>query len=150
MNIDKIVAGLGIPEQLQDELKEAWLKSVEDNKSIALKEAKQEISEKYEADLESLIKASDALIRESLKSFYQQHEEEKQTIKESQRHAIQALRGAKKLKAFYEKKAMSKVEAMQQFIFETLKAEVSDFNAELKELRESVEIEQKKTSTGTY
>lgn len=144
MNIDKIVAGLGLPEQLQDELKEAWLKSVEDNKAIALKEAKQEISEKYEADLESLIKASDALIRESLKSFYQQHEEEKQTIKESQRHAIQALRGAKKLKAFYEKKAMSKVEAMQQFIFETLKAEVSDFNAERKELRESVEIEQKK------
>lgn len=144
MSIDKIVSGLGLPEQLQDELKEAWDKTVQENKELALKEARKEISEKYEADLESLINASDALIRESLKSFYTKHEEEKQMMKESQKQATQALRNAKKLKAFYEKKAMNKVQVMEQFIMETLKGEVKEFNDERNELRESVIEEQKK------
>ena len=40
MNIDKIVSDLGLPEQLQVGLREAWDVAVQQNKEQALAEAK--------------------------------------------------------------------------------------------------------------
>lgn len=147
MNIDKIVSDLGLPEQLQAGLREAWDVAVQQNKEQALEEAKKEMTEKHNADFETLITASDALIRESLNTFYEQHNAEKQALKESKKDAIRALRGAKKLKVFYEKKAMTQVKVLESFIFESLQSEVKDFNTELTEQRKTLDTEQKKLAS---
>ena len=62
------------------------------------------MSEKHTADFETLITADALITRESLNTFYTQHNAEKQALKESKKDAIRALRSAKKLKVFYEKK----------------------------------------------
>lgn len=131
----EIVAQLGLPSELAQELKEAWDKEVDANKEAVRAELSTQSNLSEDSDY--MVKAAEAILNETLTKEKESVEAERNKLIEQQKIALSKTRKAKQLFESAKQYAKNQKEVVEskagiysKFVNETLATELKEFRSE--------------------
>jgi len=142
--INNLLSSMGLSDDLRDEVLEAWEAVKEENKQHAVEQVREEYREQYKKDMDAMLLAAETIVNESLEKELTEFNEDRQKLHEGKKVLLKNLKKAKALKESHEEKVNQRVEVFENFVMETLKSELTEFNEERKQLEESVAKERMK------
>ena len=143
-NITSVLGEIGLSEEVQAQITEAWNEAVEKNKEDALNEARQEVQSKFDGEVQTMVAAAESLIRNTLESELKEFSQDRKKVYEAKKALLSNLKKSRALKESYEEKFNKKVEVFENFVMQTLKDEIVEFKQDRDQLQESIQKERLK------
>lgn len=107
-----------VSEEFKAEIEDAWNKKIQENRELVTAELREEFAQKFESDKAALVEALDKMMTDKLSEEIVEFREDKKQLAEA--------------KAKYHKKMKKDAEAMKEFVFRKLHAELSELHEDQK------------------
>lgn len=130
----KDILGSGLPEELVNQLQEAFDKKVAEARAEAVAEVREEMSQRYSADKDNLVEAMDRALTDVITTYETQKASEIRNLREAQEKFHNGLKEGRKS---YRSRVVEHVSKTNDFISKQLAEEVKSLRKERAALAEA-------------
>lgn len=126
-----------LSDDVKNDLNEAWNKKLDEAKKEARKEVEQELreefSQRFETDKNNLVEAVEKMVSDNLRQEIEEFHQDRKALAEQRVKLSKTIKEARKS---YNKKLVEHMSKVQNFVKESTRNELQEFNQDRKKLKE--------------